>query len=318
MNKIILICPYFGKLPRDRFQLTLNSCQKNPSINWLLITDDKTEFNYPSNVRVIYETWENFQQFVVAKCKSILGITTVLQRPYKLCDYKPLYGVLFEEYLEKFDFWGFTDLGDTIYGDLRSFLTDEILDRYDKINFLGHLTLLRNSVENNNRYKVKIGNGETLTQILTDNQQHAFDEQGFREIYTANDFPFVKINDLVADISPLRYAFQLSKYDDNFKQYYEPFTHRIFKWSQGKLVGYYLKNGELKTKEYGYVHFQKRKMLNHLSEARATNFLITPKGFVPTNAITPSLIKEYSPHKVYLPFFKLKWRALKSHFKASR
>ena len=57
MKSVILICPFFGMLPKEYFQIILNSCRNNDSINWLLITNDKTKYNFPRNVKVIYETW---------------------------------------------------------------------------------------------------------------------------------------------------------------------------------------------------------------------------------------------------------------------
>ena len=43
MKTILFICPYFGKLPIAHMKLWLLSCEKNPTINWLILTDDYTE-----------------------------------------------------------------------------------------------------------------------------------------------------------------------------------------------------------------------------------------------------------------------------------
>lgn len=53
MKIIILIVTYFGKLP-CWFNLWLESCKKNESIDWLLVTDDRSKYNYPTNIRVEY------------------------------------------------------------------------------------------------------------------------------------------------------------------------------------------------------------------------------------------------------------------------
>ena len=45
MKKICYIVPYFGKLPKN-MKLWLNSCKTNPTIDWLLYTDDKTVYDY--------------------------------------------------------------------------------------------------------------------------------------------------------------------------------------------------------------------------------------------------------------------------------
>ena len=76
---------------------------------------------------------------------------------YKLCDFRPAFGVIFEDYLEKYDFWGHADL-DLVFGNIRGFITDEVLSRYDIIStrkryLAGHLTLFRNEVNINRLYR---------------------------------------------------------------------------------------------------------------------------------------------------------------------
>lgn len=53
MKSIVYIVLYFGKFP-SIFPLWLNSCRNNPTIDWLIFTDDHSCFNYPQNVRVEY------------------------------------------------------------------------------------------------------------------------------------------------------------------------------------------------------------------------------------------------------------------------
>ena len=57
---IVYLIPYFGKLP-ESFQMWLLSCKMNPSIDWLLLTDDKTEYDYPDNVHVSYMSYEDIK-----------------------------------------------------------------------------------------------------------------------------------------------------------------------------------------------------------------------------------------------------------------
>ena len=60
-KKICLIILYFGKLP-NYFDLWLNSCKYNSSIDFLIFTDDRTEYDYPKNVRVIYTSFEKIKE----------------------------------------------------------------------------------------------------------------------------------------------------------------------------------------------------------------------------------------------------------------
>ena len=57
MHKLAFVIPYFGKLPTG-FPLWLASCRQNPSVDFLLFTDDRTGYDYPENVRVEYTTFE--------------------------------------------------------------------------------------------------------------------------------------------------------------------------------------------------------------------------------------------------------------------
>ena len=43
-------------------------------------------------------------------------VTMTIEDAYKLTDFKPAYGEIFQDYIIQYDFWGFTDI-DLIYGD---------------------------------------------------------------------------------------------------------------------------------------------------------------------------------------------------------
>ena len=147
MKKICFVIPYFGKF-NNYFPFFLESCKNNPSVNWLIYTDDKTKYNYPDNVMVKYTTFEEIKN----KFQEKLSFKIALDRPYKLCDFKPAYGLMFEEDLMQYDYWGYCDV-DLFFGDIRKFFTDEILNRYDKIGFYGHCTIFKNNTKVNNLFK---------------------------------------------------------------------------------------------------------------------------------------------------------------------
>ena len=100
MKKIAYILPYFGHLPKE-FGFWLISCQMNSTVDWLLFTDDRTKFNYPPNVKVTYCTFEDIKN----KAQACFDFPIVLNRPYKLCDYKAAYGDIFKNELTGYDYW---------------------------------------------------------------------------------------------------------------------------------------------------------------------------------------------------------------------
>ena len=148
MKSIVFIIPYYGTFP-SYFQLWLDSCKLNPSVDWLIFTDIKTPYDYPPNVRIIDKSFMQLKDYI----QSMFDFQIRLDAPYKFCDFKVAYGDIFQEYIRDYDYWGYCDI-DVIWGDIRKFLTDKILDAgYDKIFDRGHCTLYRNTKENNQTYR---------------------------------------------------------------------------------------------------------------------------------------------------------------------
>ncbi len=140
----ILTCwygPYPWYLP-----YFIHSCKYNPTIDYILITDNKEPIlNKPVNVKIIYKTLDAIK----AQASKKLGFTVNIDYPYKLCDYKPAYGFLFPEIIEGYDFWGHGDV-DVVYGNIRDFMTNELLNNYDIISsrheyITGTFCLFRNN-----------------------------------------------------------------------------------------------------------------------------------------------------------------------------
>ena len=63
MKSILLITCYFGKLP-NFFNFYLKSVGYNSTVNFLLVTDDKSKYDYPENVKVLYKSFEEFKKDV--------------------------------------------------------------------------------------------------------------------------------------------------------------------------------------------------------------------------------------------------------------
>ena len=145
-NKIAILIPYFGTMPHW-FDYFLLSCSKNPEIDWFFFTDClKSEFLYP-NTRFIPMSLKEFNLLATNK----LGFPIQIRHAYKLCELKPAYGLLFEEYLEGYIFWGYGDI-DLVYGNIIRFFPENWETTYDAIasdsEFIpGHLCVLKNSPE---------------------------------------------------------------------------------------------------------------------------------------------------------------------------
>ena len=145
MKKCCFIIPYFGKLP-NFFSVFAKTCEKNQNYDWIIFTDDKTELKVPNNIIINKMNYEDLKKLINKK----MGFSCAFSELHKLCDYKPAYGYIFEEYIKDYKFWGHCDI-DIILGNMDKFISDEMLNTYDKIFCLGHMILYKNDYENKTR-----------------------------------------------------------------------------------------------------------------------------------------------------------------------
>lgn len=143
-SRIRIIIPYFGKVV-PWIRLFLRSCEMNPTYDFLIVTDVEID-RLPANVQVLKCPFADFVQ----RANKRLGTNIRWYTPYKICDLKPALGRIFEEFLEGYAFWGYSDI-DLIWGDLGLIYDDEVMS-YDVISshtFLlsGHFALYRNIPE---------------------------------------------------------------------------------------------------------------------------------------------------------------------------
>jgi hypothetical protein len=251
MKSICYVVPYFGTLPKNGFPLWLMSCAKNPTVNWILFTDDKTEYDYPENVKVYYTTFDAIRE----RFQNNFDFPIVLDRGWKLCDYRVAYGEIFAPELDGYDFWGNCDI-DLMWGDIRKFYTEEMLENYDKIGFLGRSTLYRNTPEVNARYKTVIEGEMDYKTAFSESEGHAFDEVGIEAIYRHLDIPYTQ-NITFANLTKYETHFHLdfTPPEEEYKN-----ERQIFVWDNGEIKSYYLHGGKIYSDEYMYIHFWCRPM----------------------------------------------------------
>lgn len=174
-DKIVFISAYFGKLPWY-FDYFLKSCVYNENIDFLIFSDDiLSKQKLPSNVRIVTVSFVEMKRLICEKLK----IEVEFDNPYKLCDFKPAYGVIFSEYIQGYDFWAHGDI-DVIFGNIRDFITEDVLRRHDLIcvrhDFLtGYFTLFRNTGYINNLFR----ESRDYITVFTSSKHFCFDETNF-------------------------------------------------------------------------------------------------------------------------------------------
>lgn len=277
-NKCCFIIPYFGKFP-NYFQLFLNSCESNPEFTWFIFTDDYTQYKYPENVICIDMNMKKFKEIL----KEKFDFEVKVNEPHKLCDLKPAYGYIFEEYIKGFDFWGHCDV-DIILGDLKSFLSDELLERYDKLFCLGHFILYKNNYENN-RLFMKAVNGQVwYKESFSTYKTTVFDEtygddKNINTIFRHyNKKIFIEDWSMNSLIAPANFV--KTTYDGRINDFYnEKFVDALYIWDNGKILRFYIKKNKLIREEFMYMHFQARQMNIHINIEENKKYKILGNGF---------------------------------------
>lgn len=253
--KIRMIILYFGSFP-NYFQFFLDSCRKNKEIEWLIFTDNKMNYDYPNNVKTESFSFDEMKEYIRNKFDFDINIDNV----HKLCEYKPAFGYLFEDWLVGYDYWGYCDI-DVIYGNILKFLPEN-LEQYDKIYTLGHFTIMKND-RVRNRLFMKPLKGKLLYQeAFQSNKNYNFDEDydkpSINSIFREYGYKVLQ-TDHIADIYTRSSAFRLVKFVDGNK-IVETKKNGIFCWDHGDLYRIYKDKNELVKEDFMYIHLQKRKM----------------------------------------------------------
>ncbi|OAA86941.1 DUF6625 family protein [Clostridium ljungdahlii] len=275
-NIAIIVC-YFGQFP-EHFPLFILSCNANPTVDFYIITDQ-----FVKDVKNVYFITMPFLKFKenVQKC---FDFEITLDKAYKICDYRPAFGVIFSDLLQRYDFWGHCDI-DEIFGDIRGYIDYNILNTNDKIYQNGHLTLYRNVDRINRAYCLQ--GGPDYHRIFTTRVNCVFDEgEGIQKIFDANNISTYK-DFHCADISRKYHQFRLCAYLPKSKDQ-EKFQGQIYYYENNKIYRAYAVDSHIETEEYIYIHFSGRTPRLFIDK-NANIFFITNTGLYPKIAGTVTL-----------------------------
>ena len=281
-HSVALILPYYGKFP-NYFPLWLKTAGYNKKFDFFVFTDaDYSCYEIPENVHFFESTFDDIK----SRIGQYLDFKFVLESPYKLCDYKPLYGLVFHDYLQDYEFWGHVD-PDIIWGDMSKFITDYILDNYDRIYQRGHLTIYRNTDKINNFVLHKLPNYNISYRdvykvpFLMYIEESALTENLFSNFAVGGgghnrQFDSVDCADLYERWEPF-YCYRYGMLSENLP---------AFVWDKGTITGLALYGDPARTQEYLYIHLQKRQMKFDDSIAKLDKFMILPTEFTEFHDLT--------------------------------
>jgi len=124
---------------------------------------------------MIFYSIEQFKE----DAAKVLGFEVTVGTGYILCDFKPAYGHIFFDFIRDYDFWGYCDV-DVIIGNIRTFMTDELLNQYDIISarhdyLTGCFALYRNNLFMQELFR----QSKDYRKVFTDPRNFFFDETNF-------------------------------------------------------------------------------------------------------------------------------------------
>ena len=275
-KRVCFIILYFGTLP-NYFPLFLKSCEYNKNIDWFIFGDEIEKYEFPSNVYKFIRTFDEIREEIQKKFDFKISLTA----PYKLCDYKVAYGLIFEEYLSLYDYWGYCDI-DLIFGNISKFISDSMLEYYDKIGHLGHFSLHKNTKDIITTFTKEVDGRKRYQEVFSTERVCVFDE--WNEI-SINDI-FLKcgkkiyLKTIWADIYPFDSYMRMVEYNIESRLSEKKPNNCFFYWDNGNLYAKYLHFFKQYEYEVMYVHLQKRKMNFKKELENKESFYIFPNKFI--------------------------------------
>lgn len=213
-TSIAMLTCWYGEYPWY-FPYFIHSCAYNPSVDFIIITNNLNPIeDKPENVKIVYKTPNDIRNLASEK----LGFTVNLEYPYKLCDFKPAYGFIFSEIVKDYDFWGHGDI-DMVYGNIREFMTEELLSEYDVVSsrhdfITGTFCLYRNVELTNTLFMQSID----YKMVFSRPEHFCFDECNFLFYELQNG---ASIFDFTERIQSMTYVVKQAEKEGKLKAFFD-------------------------------------------------------------------------------------------------
>lgn len=306
MNRACFVIPYFGKLPNN-FGVFLKTCGGNPEFDWLIITDDNGAYPYPENVHVKIMQFEDF----VARVQSSFDFEISLKRPYKICDFRAAFGTIFAEELKEYSFWGHCDT-DEYFGNIGTFISDEVLKQYDKILCLGHFTLFRNIPAINSMYLEEDEKyHQSYKDAFTSGAHWIFDEwpegrTSINRIFKQQNVKTFYKSECFCDLIPFKSCFRRTLFNQNQENWtLDSVKNEVYLWEKGQLYRCWKVHGSLQKEKILYVHIRQRAICLDDFDASQDSFLVVPNRIISKSSFSDNEILKYlgkaSLRNIYRP-----------------
>lgn len=280
-NSIAVIVTWFGPLP-PYFPAWLKSAEYNPSIDFFCFFDHSFE-SQAENIHIIQTTMDK----EIERISQATGERINIKNAYKFCDLRPFFGVGYQEFIKVYAFWAYCDI-DMVFGDLRKFLTDDVLSKYDRFYEYGYLSVFRNNAQMNHLYDLP-GGIYSRSAIFRGKGKCTPEEQyGLYRISEKNNIKWYREKNFADFYIPY------SSYILNQRENYD---EQVFYWEDGKVIRAYVEDGIVKSDEMAFLHWQKRKPTITKETLDGNSYFLTPTELVAKDHGVPSIeeINKYNP-----------------------
>ena len=233
LSSIVFLICWQGDYPWY-FPYFLHSCRYNLTIDFLIFTNQSDlPLDLPENVKIIPYSIEQFK----ADAAKALNFEVAVESGYKLCDFKPAYGCIFYDYIKEYDFWGYCDV-DIIFGNIRTFMTGELLNEYDIISarhdyLTGCFALYRNNPFMRELFK----QSKDYRKVFTDLRNFFFDETNFAFEAFEKGMHYRQIQ---TEVESMTHVVRRLQEENKLKAYFEfqiveGFAGNML-WNKGRLI----------------------------------------------------------------------------------
>jgi hypothetical protein len=128
LTKVAIIAVYFGAFPKY-FDIFKHTAFFNKDYDWFIFTDQVSEPVKENNIHFIPYSLDIYNK----RLSTIFNCDIAIKEVNRICEGRPAFAAIFEEYIKDYDWWGWTDL-DLLNGNFNKFINDDILNAYDAIN----------------------------------------------------------------------------------------------------------------------------------------------------------------------------------------
>ena len=187
--RVAMILPWYG--PKPWYWPLFEASAKRIGMDVIVVAEKGFRVS-ARNFRVVEMSLEEVRE----RAEKALGTGVNLMRGYKLCDLRPMYGLVFADILKDYDYWAYGDC-DVIYGrKFNDFLAKAVDEDWDVATVRGKwlsgpFTMLKNDLKINKLFERAKDWRKMLSR--TDNQW--FDELG-KDWFVLQCFGGVPFEDL--------------------------------------------------------------------------------------------------------------------------